>query len=378
MDIYFCPFYKTSRSNFIKSLDFMFLLVDRFVTENIILCWLHNILHNFMRNYYSFFFLLPLYMTEKERKNEKKLYCKKCDFECRYKSDWARHLGTSKHNMATEEAKSATEEASPPSKLNMQTNKKNVCENCNKQYQTRGGLWKHSQNCFKKIIPDTIDEEFILSDKVNATQVMLSLIKDNAELKAMMVEQNNKIINLMAAQPAPVTNITNNTNTINNQFNLNVFLNETCRDAMNINEFIENIEIQMKELEFVANNGYVAGITDIILTRLKQLDISKRPVHCTDLKRETLYVKDANEWNKDTTDNSKIKNMITKVAKKNYRQIPKWREQNPECQNPENEKYDFCINMMRNSLGELGDEQIKLDDKIMKNIAKVVVVDKSQ
>jgi hypothetical protein len=317
-------------------------------------------------------------MTEKERKNEKTHYCNKCDFECRYKSDWTRHLGTSKHNMETKEAKSETEEASLTSKANMQTNKTNVCENCNKKYQTRGGLWKHSQNCVKTIKPEIIDEEFILSDKVSASKILLAVLKDNTELRTLMVEQNNKIINLMAAQPTPVTNITNNTNTINNQFNLNVFLNETCRDAMNINEFIENIEIQMKELEFVANNGYVAGITDIILTRLKQLDVSKRPVHCTDLKRETLYVKDSNEWNKDTTDNSKIKNMITKVAKKNYRQIPKWREQNPECQNPENEKYDFCINMMRNSLGELGDEQIKLDDKIMKNIAKVVVVDKSQ
>jgi len=227
---------------------------------------------------------------------------------------------------------------------------------------------------------DLLTEEFVLSDKISASKIIISLLKDNKDLKIMMAEQNNKIIELMANQPAPITNITNNnnnTNNINNQFNLNVFLNETCRDAMNINEFIENIEIQMKELEFVANNGYVAGITDIILSRLKQLDISKRPVHCTDLKRETLYVKDANEWNKDTTENSKIKNMITKVASKNYKTIPKWREQNPECQNPENEKYDFCINMMRNSLGELGDEQTRLDEKIIKNIAKVVVVDKT-
>jgi hypothetical protein len=309
--------------------------------------------------------------------------CELCDFECSKLSNFNIHNSTRKHINAVASKQLETNgnkmeiQINAASDISTQTSLK--CHSCSKEYKTRCGLWKHSKNCLVKTT-DASSKNILDTIKKNpdTAEILLAVLKDNTELRTLMVEQNNKIINLMAAQPAPVTNITNNTNTINNQFNLNVFLNETCRDAMNINEFIENIEIQMKELEFVANNGYVAGITDIILTRLKQLDISKRPVHCTDLKRETLYVKDSNEWNKDTTDNSKIKNMITKVAKKNYRQIPKWREQNPECQNPENEKYDFCINMMRNSLGELGDEQIKLDDKIMKNIAKVVVVDKSQ
>lgn len=247
-----------------------------------------------------------------------------------------------------------------------------ICNICFKKYKERTGLWKHSKICANQHI--TNDQPI----NPNAINIM-NILKDNHEIRNMMIEQNAKIIELMNAKPAPVTNITNNNNnkTINNQFNLNLFLNETCRDAMNITEFIENIDIQMRELENVANNGYVAGITDIILTRLKQLDVSKRPLHCTDLKRETLYIKDKNEWNRDTEENSKIKNMITKVANKNYRKIPKWREQNPECQEPENEKYSFCINMMRNSLGDLGDEQIKLDDKIIKNIAKLVVVDKN-
>jgi hypothetical protein len=133
----------------------------------------------------------------------------------------------------------------------------------------------------------------------------------------------------------------------------------------------------MKELENVGTNGYVNGITDIILSRLKELDVSKRPVHCTDLKREILYVRDENEWNKDSEEKSKIKNMITKIADKNYRKIPEWRRENPDCREPENQQYDFCINLMRNSLGDLGDEQIKLDNKIIKNIAKQVLVDKT-
>jgi hypothetical protein len=186
------------------------------------------------------------------------------------------------------------------------------------------------------------------------------------------MKQNQNIMVLASK----VGNNNNNVNS-NNNFNLNFFLNETCKDAINMNEFIKNIEIQLKEVENVGNEGYVLGITDIILNRLKQLDVTKRPVHCTDLKRETLYIKDENAWNKDTNENEKMRNMITCVANKNYRSIPKWRAANPECQEPENDKYDLCITMMRNALGDLGDEQTKLDNKIIKNIAKQVIVDKN-
>ena len=319
---------------------------------------------------------------EKTSKNESKYYCKTCDFESRGKSDWTRHLGTSKHlnqpkstivnDISTEETIKTTVNSSLF-----------VCKNCSKSYKDRSGLWRHSKIC-KEIVSniETIprEQEQIETNQtqpnLETTEVIMAVLKDNKELKSMLAEQNNKILELISAKNTITNNITNN-KTVNNQFNLNLFLNETCRDAMNINEFIENIQIQTKELENVGINGYVTGITDIILSRLKQLDVSKRPLHCTDIKRETLYIKDQNEWNRDTEEKTKIKTMITKVAKKNLKQIPVWREQNPECKEPENEKYDFCIKMMRNSLGEIGDEQIKLDEKIIKNIAKQVMVDKN-
>lgn len=317
---------------------------------------------------------------EKTSKNECKYYCETCDFESRWKSDWIRHLGTSKHlnqpkstvvnNISTEETIKT-----------INTSSNFVCKNCSKTYKDRSGLWRHSKICKETTTvtePVSILEEQIETNhshpSLETTEVIMAVLKDNKELKSMLAEQNNKILELINTKNT-ITNITNN-KTVNNQFNLNVFLNEKCRDAMNINEFIENIQIQTKELENVGNNGYVNGITDIILSRLKQLDVSKRPLHCTDIKRETLYIKDQNEWNRDTEEKTKIKTMITKIAKKNLKQIPVWREQNPECQQPENEKYDFCIKMMRNSLGEIGDEQIKLDEKIIKNIAKQVMVDK--
>jgi len=321
-----------------------------------------------------------------------KFQCTICNFISSKKSNYNTHISTRKHIDAVEVETSGnileTEETAKNAAAGSQLLTNTTCSLCSKKYKTRSGLWKHTQICSPGIKPiihvvePVVVEEVVIEKKEtpNNIETILSLFKENEEIRNMMIEQNAKIIELMNAKPlTAITNITNNNNnnTINNQFNLNLFLNETCRDAMNITEFIENIDIQMRELENVANNGYVAGITDIILTRLKQLDVSKRPLHCTDLKRETLYIKDKNEWNRDTEENSKIKNMITKVAHKNYRKIPKWREQNPECQEPENEKYSFCINMMRNSLGDLGDEQVRLDEKIIKNIAKLVVVDKN-
>ena len=319
-----------------------------------------------------------------------KYICSNCQFKCSKLSNYNKHILSRKHKnnsiletLETNGNISKSENNKVKINSDMQSNNILSCQFCNKIYKTRSGLWKHSQNCVSKPSDDIIT---VSEEKKGDIDVIMSILKDNQEFKNMMIEQSNEYKNIITSQNTMIldlintknniTNITNN-KTVNNQFNLNLFLNEKCRDAMNINEFIENIQIQTKELENVGYNGYVTGITDIILSRLKQLDISKRPLHCTDIKRETLYIKDKNEWNRDTEEKTKIKTMISTIAKKNLKQIPVWREQNPECKEPENEKYDFCIKLMRNSLGEIGDEQIKLDDKIIKNIAKQVIVDKN-
>ena len=132
----------------------------------------------------------------------------------------------------------------------------------------------------------------------------------------------------------------------------------------------------MNELENIGHNGYIAGMTDIILSRIKDLDVSKRPLHCTDLKRETMYIKDQNEWNKDTSEKSYLRKAIAMVAKKNYGKTIEWRECNPECLEVGSPKYDFCFKMMRNVLGDFEDIQVKLDNKIIKSLAKEVIVDR--
>jgi hypothetical protein len=211
--------------------------------------------------------------------------------------------------------------------------------------------------------------------------LILELVKQHQDFKDLMIEQSKQITELMKLNGNTtnntINNISNSNNNNNNKtFNLQVFLNETCKNAMNLSDFIETIDVQMNELENIGHNGYVAGMTDIILSRIKDLDVSKRPVHCTDLKRETMYIKDQDEWNKDTTEKSYLRKAISMVSKKNYGKTMEWRERNPECLEIGSQKYDFCFKMMRNVLGDFEDIQIKMDNKIIKNLAKEVVVDR--
>lgn len=322
--------------------------------------------------------------NEKMPKNAVHFVCSLCNFKCSKKSNWDIHIATRKHQKITND--------------NEKTPNEFVC-NCGKSYKYTSGLSRHKLVCnvkSKATVSSSPSPWDAFPDDFSDKRLILKMLDDSAEMKKTLVEQNKQIIeqnNTMKELTNKMTTIIeNNTNALttykntnnvttnnitNNQFNLNLFLNDTCKDAMNITEFLEDLEIQMKELENVANNGYVTGITDIILSRLKKLDISKRPLHCTDVKREVLYIRDENAWNKDDGDKAKLKKMITSVANKNYRKIPEWREKNPECKEPENEQYDFCIKMMRNSLGELGDEQTKLEEKIIKNIAKQVAINKT-
>lgn len=293
-----------------------------------------------------------------------KFSCKTCCYYSSRESQYNRHLQSPKHKRLIE------------IDVNNTVNSLYKCK-CGKIYKHKQTLTAHRSNCkasaeeYKNIL--TVEHPSIIIDSSNNSAMMMALMQQN---QTMLIE-NKELKTLIIDLASKVGNNNNNTIT-NNSFNLNVFLNETCKDAININDFIKNIEIQLKEIENIGSNGYVSGITDIIVSRLKQLDVTKRPVHCTDLKRETLYIKDEDTWNKDTGDNEKMRNVVTTVAKKSYKTIPKWRQENPECQDPENEKYTFCINMMRNTLGELDDShQSRIDDKIIKNVAKLVIIDKN-
>ena len=279
--------------------------------------------------------------------------CKDCDYNTSRPSQYARHLLTRKHLMLTKKFEKVPHENT-------------VLEcHCGRRFAHRQSLHRHKNVCA------TTDPMLSRS----TTGLITELLQQNKELKELLFEQNKHMIEI-AAKPSHVNHNTTTHHNNNQKFNLNFFLNTTCKDAINMSDFIQTIEVQMNELENIGHNGYVAGMTDIILSRIKDLDVSKRPVHCTDLKREIMYVRDQNEWNKDTAEKSYLRKAIAMVSNKNYGKTMEWREHNPECLEVGSPKYNFCFKMMRNVLGDFEDIQIRMDNKIIKSLAKEVVVDR--
>jgi hypothetical protein len=203
--------------------------------------------------------------------------------------------------------------------------------------------------------------------------IVETLIKDNQDFKKLLFEQNSQIMEV--AKNSQVINH-NTTNNNNQRFNLNFFLNDTCKDAMSITDFLRNMNVHVDELEYIGNHGYVNGMTKMIMDRLKDMDITKRPIHCTDIKRETMYIKDDDGWAKDTDELSKLRKILSRISMNNYRTVPDWRTAHPDCEVMETRNYEFCYKMMRAILGDVEEEQTKMDNKIIKTMAKELFVEK--
>ena len=201
-----------------------------------------------------------------------------------------------------------------------------------------------------------------------------ALIKETSEFKNLMVEQQNMMMEVIK-NGTNINNSNNTTNSHNKAFNLNFFLNETCKDAMNINDFVESIKLQVSDLENVGEVGFVEGISNIIVKNLNALDVTKRPIHCTDKKREIIYIKDENVWEKDESQ-CKMRRMIKKVVSKNQRLIPKFKEQYPDYNKYHSKTSDKYNKLIIESMGGSGDNDAEKEDKIVRNIVKNVVVEK--
>ena len=197
-------------------------------------------------------------------------------------------------------------------------------------------------------------------------EFMKYLMKENTDMKSMMMEVIKK---------DTYNNCNNTTNSHNKAFNLNFFLNETCKDAMNIMDFVESIKLQVSDLESVGELGYIEGISNIIVKNLNALDVTQRPVHCTDKKRETIYIKDDNKWEKDEQQ-KKMHKMIKKVADKNARLLPKFTEKYPDYKNYHSKTSDKYSKIIIEAMGGSGDNDYEKEEKIIKNITKCIIVDK--
>jgi len=199
-------------------------------------------------------------------------------------------------------------------------------------------------------------------------------MKENSEMKTMMMEQQNTVLEIV--KNGTTNNSHNTTNSHNKAFNLNFFLNETCKEAMNIGEFVDSLKIQLSDLEKVGEAGYIEGISNIIVKNLKELDITKRPVHCTDKKRETVYIKDDNKWEKDE-DKSQMHKLIKKVASKNMKMFEKYREVHPDCLKYHSKYSDQYNKIVYESMGGKGDNDFEKNEKIIKNVLKEVTINKN-
>ena len=297
-----------------------------------------------------------------------KFFCEECNYKCSKQSEYNKHLLTAKHKMVVNGSKNGSKK----SPLHIHTSDdSNTCI-CGKKYKYESGYYRHKKTCNISAEQNNSIYSKATDESYNTTlHTMVELIKQNQEFKQLLIEQNQTILAISKKDT-----ITTNNNTINNnqKFNLNFFLNTTCKDAMNMSEFIENIDINFTDIENIGKHGYISGMTNMFLSRIKDLDITKRPLHCTDLKRETMYIKDNDEWCKDTSDNEKLHKMISIINKRSYSTIPLWRDKHPECLEYTNPKYEFCMDMMKNVLGDVGQEQLNLDRKVIKNISRSIFI----
>jgi hypothetical protein len=298
----------------------------------------------------------------------KKFVCNKCDYTCCKQSDYDKHLLTLKHK------NDDMDYILDDTKLAVHF----FCE-CGKEYKHRQGLWKHKKICQTNKQPE--DSKNVKNDFSNKDNLIEYLIKENAEFKEMLVEQNKMVMKICEKSldtNKTINNTSTNCNNINNNsFNLQFFLNETCKDALNIGEFVDSIKLQLTDLENTGMLGYVEGVSKILIKNLNDLDVVKRPIHCSDLKREVLYIKDNDKWSKENNDRHVIKKAIKDVANKNIRQIPEWANLNPDCKHSDSRKNDQYLNIVMNSMsGGSNEEQTNNIEKIIKNITKSVIIEK--
>ena len=341
--------------------------------------------------------------TQKHAENNTDFYCEICDFITCKKNDLLRHNLTQKHirNSLATSSNKATEKT---------TEKTLICEFCDKIYKDRTGLWRHNKKC--KVIKTNYEHNVNNNNKshdndaASATEdditnelneptdkelfmmvikQNIELIKGNSEPKPTddgelinyLIKENQEFKNLILeiVKKDTYQNNNNTTNSHNKAFNLQFFLNETCKDAMNITDFVESIKLQLSDTENVGKVGYVEGISSIIVRSLKELDVSQRPVHCTDQKRETMYIKDDDKWERDE-DQKKMHKIVRKVTDKNARMVMQFKEVHPDCMTSSSRYSDQYRKIIMEAMCGRGDNTFEKEEKIIKKISKAVLVNK--
>jgi len=304
------------------------------------------------------FYLYRTFRMNKSPKIPKIFSCEKCDYTCKNKKDFNKHLLTTKHKNRTNRMNKSPK---PP-------NDKFICE-CGKSYNARNSLWYHKKKCnyeenvegIQEEEEDKEEEEEEEENDLTYKGMFLEMVNQNKELQGMMKEMIPKIGNN--------NNIMTNSN--NSQFNINVFLNEDCKDALNIKDFVSSLKLQLKDLDNTGKLGFVEGTSKIFIDGLNKLEVTKRPIHCSDIKEETLYIKDNDTWEKENKNKDKMKNAIDEITDVNMKQMPKWLKNNPKFTN--DDEYLKVISNIMNVIDK--GKQNKQKEEIINNVAKETFID---
>ena len=300
-------------------------------------------------------------------------FCESCDYTTERKSSYDMHLSTSKHQKSMVSNHNIANIA--------KTCNQYVCQMCNKTYKDNSGLWRHKKKCeLSKESKKTLEQDEnpsikqILSPEFTPELIKLitELVKGQNGIQESIVElckngthNNNNSHN------------TNTTNSHNKSFNLQFFLNETCKNAMNITDFVDSLQLQLSDLENVGEIGYIEGISNIIIKKLNTLDVTERPIHCTDKKRETMYIKDEDKWEKEDEKKAKMHKMVKKVANKNINLISEFQKLHPDWKKYSSKYSDQYNKIVIESMGGKGDNDYEKEEKIIKRVAKEVFVNKN-
>jgi hypothetical protein len=307
--------------------------------------------------------------TSPSANSAEKYNCLKCNTKCFKKNDWNRHLVTAKHMKEIVD------------NLELKIAQKDFICICGKTYRTKSGLWKHNKNC-----KFTINDDVIKENKLNINVVVkdnseyladlvIEVVKNNKELQQQNQEFQKQMLELYKnANPSMNNSNNSNNHSYNKTFNMQVFLNEQCKDAMNIMEFVDTFKLEFSDLEKVGEVGYVEGMSNIIIQKLNEIDIYKRPIHCSDAKRETMYVKDKNVWEKDNSTHDRLRLAIRYISKKNTDMLLTWCHAHPGSCDSDNILNDIYLEIVRQAMG--GRDLEENENKIMRKIAKTVLIDK--
>ena len=299
--------------------------------------------------------------NKKIPKNPVIFCCEKCNYNTSSKKDFNKHLLTLKHKNRINDNKIT------------KNNNSFICETCNKEYCYLSGLLRHKKKCNfisnkKNIeIENTFDDNNTLDSSNNKLELtndlIMKILNDNQEMRNIIVKQQEQISELI-----PKVGNNNNNNTQNNKFNIQVFLNEKCKDAINMSDFIKSLHITIDQLDFTKQNGLAQGLSKSIIENMNKLSIYERPMHCTDSKRETLYIKEDDNWSKDDS-KEKIKGAIKKVSSKNFNALMEWKKLNPDYMNNE-DKTDYFTK----TISTIGKPTTNIDEKVIKNLCEETYV----